>query len=96
MIKTELTEFGLEVKNLRKVYKGHDGNEPVVALEKLDLQVKRGAFFGLLGPNGAGKSTLINILAGLVIKTSGIVSLLISLKTALVKISSGVGRFHNN
>ncbi len=30
-----------------------------------------GAFFGLLGPNGAGKSTLINILAGLVIKTSG-------------------------
>ena len=75
MIKTELTEFGLEVKNLRKVYKGNDGNEPVVALEELDLQVKRGSFFGLLGPNGAGKSTLINILAGLVIKTSGIVKI---------------------
>ena len=71
MIKPELTEFGLEVKNLRKVYRGSDGNEPVVALEELDLQVKRGSFFGLLGPNGAGKSTLINILAGLVIKTSG-------------------------
>ena len=71
MIKPESTEFGLEVKNLRKVYRGSDGNEPVVALEELDLQVKRGSFFGLLGPNGAGKSTLINILAGLVIKTSG-------------------------
>ena len=69
------TEFGLEVQNLRKVYKSNDVNEPVVALEKLDLQVKKGSFFGLLGPNGAGKSTLINILAGLVIKTSGVVKI---------------------
>ena len=75
MIKPESKEFGLEVKNLRKVYRGSDGNEPVVALEDLDLQVKRGSFFGLLGPNGAGKSTLINILAGLVIKTSGVVKI---------------------
>ena len=75
MIKPQLTEFGLEVKNLRKVYRGSVGNESVIALEGLDLQVKRGSFFGLLGPNGAGKSTLINILAGLVIKTSGTVKI---------------------
>jgi ABC-2 type transport system ATP-binding protein len=35
------------------------------------FDVPRGSIFGLLGPNGAGKSTLINILAGLVNKTSG-------------------------
>ena len=75
MTRTELTELGLEVQNLQKVYKSYDGNERVVALRNLNLQVKKGSFFGLLGPNGAGKSTLINILAGLVIKTSGTVKI---------------------
>jgi ABC-2 type transport system ATP-binding protein len=37
----------------------------------VSLAIPRGSIFGLLGPNGAGKSTLINILAGLVIKSSG-------------------------
>ena len=41
------------------------------ALDNVSFQVERGSIFGLLGPNGAGKSTLINILAGLVRKTSG-------------------------
>ena len=59
----------LAIRSVRKVY-GH-GPDAVEALVGIDLEVPRGAFFGLLGPNGAGKSTLINILAGLVIKTSG-------------------------
>jgi ABC-2 type transport system ATP-binding protein len=46
-----------------------------VAVEGLDLSIHRGEVFGLLGPNGAGKSTLINILAGLVVKTSGSVAI---------------------
>ena len=41
------------------------------ALRGVTLRVPKGAFFGLLGPNGAGKSTLINILAGLVVRSSG-------------------------
>ncbi len=44
-----------------------------LALDHIDLNIPCGSIFGLLGPNGAGKSTLINILAGLVFKTSGTV-----------------------
>jgi ABC-2 type transport system ATP-binding protein len=61
----------IELRALTKVYAGRKGSAPKTALDALDLDIERGSFFGLLGPNGAGKSTLINILAGVVIKSSG-------------------------
>lgn len=64
-------ENALEVRDLRKIYKGKGKVPDKEALKGISLDVPRGSFFGLLGPNGAGKSTLINILAGLVNKTSG-------------------------
>src|SRR5262249_61866861 len=42
-----------------------------VAVSHLDLRVKKGEFFGFLGPNGAGKSTTIKMLCGLLLPTSG-------------------------
>ncbi|WP_299838250.1 ABC transporter ATP-binding protein [uncultured Jannaschia sp.] len=61
----------IEIEALRKVYAG-DGKSPAKeALKGLDLTIPTGSIFGLLGPNGAGKSTIINIMAGLVRKTSG-------------------------
>ena len=42
-----------------------------VAVDHLNLEVKRGSFFGFLGPNGAGKSTTIKMLTGLLAPTSG-------------------------
>jgi ABC-2 type transport system ATP-binding protein len=62
-------DLAIDIRGLRKTYgKGDKAKE---ALKGVNLDVRRGAFFGLLGPNGAGKSTMINILAGLVIKTAG-------------------------
>lgn len=48
----------------------------VKALKGIDLEIRRGEFFGLLGPNGAGKSTLINTIGGLVRPTAGRVEVL--------------------
>ena len=65
-------EFAIETQGLCKTYAPPGGDAPVEALKDVSLKIPRGSFFGLLGPNGAGKSTFINILAGLVIKTSGV------------------------
>jgi len=44
---------------------------PVLALDRLDLEIPAGSVFGLLGPNGAGKTTTIRILAGLARPSAG-------------------------
>ncbi len=59
-------EPAIRIDALCKTYAGGQR-----ALDEVSFDVPRGQIFGLLGPNGAGKSTLINILAGLVRKTSG-------------------------
>ena len=43
----------------------------VVALDDMELEVRRGELLALLGPNGAGKTTAISLLLGLVLPTSG-------------------------
>jgi ABC-2 type transport system ATP-binding protein len=66
----EMVEAAIRIESLSKTYAG--GKK---ALDAVSFDVPRGQIFGLLGPNGAGKSTLINILAGLVVKTAGKVSI---------------------
>ena len=69
----DLPTYAIEAKGLIKTYKATKTTPAKTALNGVDLQIPRGSIFGLLGPNGAGKSTFINILAGLVNKTSGTV-----------------------
>ena len=55
----------IEVRQISKSY------GKVVALENVDLNVRRGSVMGLLGPNGAGKTTLVRILTTLLRPSSG-------------------------
>lgn len=64
-------DFAIQVSGLYKTYAASGKMPEKHALKGLSVDVPRGSIFGLLGPNGAGKSTFINILAGLVTKTSG-------------------------
>jgi ABC-type branched-subunit amino acid transport system ATPase component/ABC-type branched-subunit amino acid transport system permease subunit len=59
----------IDVRGVRVEFDG------LVAVDNADLQVGPGEIVGLIGPNGAGKTTLFNAISGLVVPTSGTVSL---------------------
>jgi branched-chain amino acid transport system ATP-binding protein len=59
----------IEVRDVRVEFDG------LVAVDKASLRVEPGQIVGLIGPNGAGKTTLFNAISGLVVPTSGSVSL---------------------
>jgi ABC-2 type transport system ATP-binding protein len=58
-------EHAIEARNLTKKY------GELVAVDRVDFQVKKGEIFGFLGPNGAGKTTTIRMLTGISIPTEG-------------------------
>jgi ABC-2 type transport system ATP-binding protein len=63
-------ETAIRIEGLVKRYGG------VVAVDGLDLEVRKGECFGLLGPNGAGKTTTVEIMEGLLDPTAGSVEVL--------------------
>jgi branched-chain amino acid transport system ATP-binding protein len=60
-------EFILETQGLTKEFKGF------VAVNKVDLKVRRGHIHALIGPNGAGKTTFFNLLTNFLPPTSGVI-----------------------
>lgn len=60
----------IEIKNLTRTFRSNN-NIPFVALDGINLEVKKGEVFGLLGPNGAGKTTLIKILSTMLAPSLG-------------------------
>ena len=61
----------IEIRNLRKSFDENDSN----ILSDINLNIQKGAFHILLGPSGCGKSTLLNIIAGLLRKTDGSITI---------------------
>ena len=64
-----MSEIICQTVNLSKKYKGK------VALEKVNINIKKGEIYGLIGENGAGKTTLIKTIAQLIKPTEGNVKL---------------------
>ena len=62
---TETTQYLIETSGLTKRYGQH------LAVDDINLRVRRGEVYGFLGPNGAGKTTTMRMLLGLVRPTSG-------------------------
>ncbi|CAM0946013.1 unnamed protein product [Alopecurus aequalis] len=78
--------------NLKKVYRGKDGNSKKIAVSELSLSMARGQCFGVLGPNGAGKTTLINMLTGFTKPTSGTAYIEgMDIRLDMDKIYTGIG-----
>lgn len=65
-----MTEIALRTTQLTKRF------GKTLAVDRLDLEVRRGEIFGLIGPNGAGKTTTINLVLGLLRPTLGSIELL--------------------
>src|ERR671919_395563 len=63
---TEHTDLLIETNDLGKRY-----GERIVAVDELNLNVRRGEVYGFLGPNGAGKTTTLRMLLGLIRPTTG-------------------------
>ncbi len=73
----KMSQYAIETIGLNKTYAANKKlkTQDKHALIDFDIKIPRGSIYGLLGPNGAGKSTFINILAGLVLKSAGLVKI---------------------
>ena len=62
-------EAFIRCARLTKVYR--KGDQEIVPLRNLDLDIARGGYISLMGPSGSGKTTLLNLIAGIDTVTSG-------------------------
>ena len=69
---SSVTKRFVKSDGLRWPWKRNDNDrKPVVAVDRVSFQVRRGEVFGILGPNGSGKSTLVRCIATLLLPDEG-------------------------
>jgi NitT/TauT family transport system ATP-binding protein len=68
------TQCLVRIAGLQKIYKTRDGND-IHALKDIDLDIRDAEFISIVGPSGCGKTTLLKILAGILSRTSGDVTM---------------------
>ena len=62
---SEKSEVILQIRNLTQQFKG------VLAVDHIDMELKKNRIYGLIGTNGAGKSTVVNMISGNMLPTEG-------------------------
>lgn len=70
-INNQSQKYDVEIYNLSKKYKLKGKKKEIIALNNINLKVRKGEIFGLLGPNGAGKTTMVSILTTLIQPNKG-------------------------
>lgn len=86
--------YAIELENIWKVFPGD-----VQANKDITLRIKEGEVHGLLGENGAGKTTLMNVLYGLISRTSGTIKVRgekVNFKSPHDAIRRGIGMVHQH
>jgi ABC-2 type transport system ATP-binding protein len=68
---TPNSDLVVQTEQLSKIFRVGFWGKRVIAVDGLNLDVRRGEVFGFLGPNGAGKTTTLKMLMGLIYPTSG-------------------------
>ena len=66
-----MTQTFIKVDDVSHVFPPPDGGGEVVALENINVDIRRGEMVSLIGPSGCGKSTLLNVIGGMINPTSG-------------------------
>lgn len=64
-------QYAIETYSLTKIFPDWWGRAKVVAVDNLELHIKRNEVYGLLGPNGSGKTTTLKMLLSLLHPTKG-------------------------
>ncbi len=85
-LQKEATDFKTMLLHLPRFVSS--ARRPFVALDRVDLTVRRGESVGIIGPNGSGKSTTLRVMAGITPPTSGTVTVN-GLVSALLELGSG-------
>lgn len=70
-VSTHFAEPHVVAEGVTRTYPGTARREPVHALARIDLTLRKGEFFSVVGPSGCGKSTLLELIAGLQPLTEG-------------------------